>query len=383
MQLLILTAFYPIPNITHERMFVHVRNCYYQSHGAEVTVLNFAASEDYFIDNIRVITLKTFNDLKKHYDIVISHSANIRNHYRFLKKYNKLFDKLVFFFHGHEASILAKDYPKPYVFMPDNNIFRHLFRYIYDLVKLKLWSSYYKSLAYKSSFIFVSNSFYKRALNNMRITEKDLQYHCYVINNSIGTFFENINYDIESKKDFDFICIRSNIDASKYCVDLFIALANKYKDKKFLLIGKGNIFKFVKKPDNLLWIDNTLSHEDILKYLNKSKCGIMLTRSDTQGVMTCELASIGMPVISSNIEVCQEILKNFSNVVLVPNDIKEFDLNAVYQKLVSGLPYTKCKEYYAEETIEKEMLLFKEILKNKCSNNKDIYCSNIVAWRIK
>lgn len=62
MQLLILTAFYPIPNITHERMFVHIRNCYYQSHGAEVTVLNFAASEDYFIDNIRVITLKTFND---------------------------------------------------------------------------------------------------------------------------------------------------------------------------------------------------------------------------------------------------------------------------------------------------------------------------------
>ena len=43
MRLLILTAFYPVPGGTHERMFVHVRNQYYQQHGAEVTVLNFAA----------------------------------------------------------------------------------------------------------------------------------------------------------------------------------------------------------------------------------------------------------------------------------------------------------------------------------------------------
>ena len=60
MKVIVLTAFYPIPNGTHERMFVHVRNLYYKSQGVDVTVLNFDSLNDYVIDQIRVITLKTF-----------------------------------------------------------------------------------------------------------------------------------------------------------------------------------------------------------------------------------------------------------------------------------------------------------------------------------
>ena len=86
MRLLVLTAFYPIPGVTHERMFVHVRNRYYQEHGADVTVLNFAAQDCYEIDGIRVITLEKYEADQNKYDIAISHSANVRNHYKFLKK---------------------------------------------------------------------------------------------------------------------------------------------------------------------------------------------------------------------------------------------------------------------------------------------------------
>ena len=120
MKVLVLTAFYPIPNGTHERMFVHVRNQYYQRCGIDVTVLNFDAHDNYTIDGISVITAGTFDQEKgkNKYDIVISHSANLRNHFRWLKKYEKIFNHLVFFFHGHETSYLNKDYPKPYPYLP-------------------------------------------------------------------------------------------------------------------------------------------------------------------------------------------------------------------------------------------------------------------------
>ena len=148
MRLLILTAFYPIPGVTHERMFVHVRNCYYQAHGEDVTVLNFATNTSYVVDGIKVITQNEYERNPGEYDIAVSHSANVRNHYRFLKKYEKRFKHLVFFFHGHETSIFAKDYPKPYPFTSDGKFPKRQMQYAYDIFKLRVWRPFYIKLAY-------------------------------------------------------------------------------------------------------------------------------------------------------------------------------------------------------------------------------------------
>lgn len=362
MRLLVLTAFYPIPGVTHERMFVHVRNMYYQEHGADVTVLNFAAQDCYEIDGIKVITIGKYEKDRDKYDIAISHSANVRNHYRFLKKHEREFEHLVFFFHGHETSIFAKDYPKPYSFTPDGKLLKRAVQFAYDIFKLKIWRKFYIRLAEKSEYIFVSDSFFKRVQHNLNITPHDLNNHCHVIHNSVGYFFESANYDVHAAKEYDFISIRSNLDAPQYGMDLFVELARKYNDKKFIIIGKGDFFKYIEMPQNMEWINHTLDHEDMLSYLNSSRCGIMLTRSDTQGVMTCEMATLGMPVISSNIDVCQEILSCFSNVALVSNNVGSIDLEKILKGLEAGLPYPKCKKYFAKNTIAKELELFQSLV---------------------
>ena len=358
MRLLVLTAFYPIPGVTHERMFVHVRNRYYQEHGADVTVLNFAAQDCYEIDGIKVITPEKYEKDSDKYDIAISHSANVRNHYKFLKKHEREFEHLVFFFHGHETSIFAKDYPKPYRFTSDGRLLKRAAQFAYDIFKLKIWRKFYIRLAPKSEYIFVSDSFFRRVQNNLKITPDDLRNHCHVIHNSVGSFFESANYDALSAKEYDFISIRSNLDAPQYGVDLYVQIARKYTDKKFIIIGKGDFFKHVKMPPNMVWIDHTLDHKDMLSYLNRSRCAIMLTRSDTQGVMTCEMATLGMPVISSDIDICQEILSCFPNVALVNNEVGSVDIETLYRRLEAGLPYPKCKKYFAENTIAKELDLF-------------------------
>ena len=35
----------------------------------------------------------------------------------------------------------------------------------------------------------------------------------------------------------------------------------------------------------------------------------MPTRADAQGVMACEMATFGIPLITSNIDVCKEVFK--------------------------------------------------------------------------
>ena len=119
---LVLATFYPSENGKEAHRFVHVRNLYYQEQGIDVTVLCFGTKEDYVYENIRVISLKTYKRQKEEYDLLISHQANIRNHYLFLKKYSKRFPHIVFFFHGHEIVEIYKTYPKPYKHMESSAI---------------------------------------------------------------------------------------------------------------------------------------------------------------------------------------------------------------------------------------------------------------------
>ena len=363
MKLLVLTAFYPIPGETHERMFVHVRNRYYLGRGIDVTVLNFAAKRDYEIDGVRVVTPETYEKTLagEAFDICVSHSANVRNHYRFLKKHEARFGRLVFFFHGHEVLYLNRDYPAPYPYMAAAKGWRRLMQDGYDRLKIGLWRGYYKKLAAKSDFVFVSDWLLRRFMRNARLTEADLNGRCRVIHNSIGAAFETARWDAAAPKDYDYISIRSNLDGSKYCVDCVARLAQLHPERKFLVIGRGRYFDHNPRPDNLDWIDRTLDHAEMFDYLNRSRCAIMLTREDTQGVMTCELAAYGMPVITSDIDVCHEFFEGLPNVALAPNDPDAIALDDVAAALTARVPCPRCDRWDAENTIAREVDLFREI----------------------
>ena len=359
MKVLVLTKDYPRPDGSHERMFVHVRNMFYQERGIDVTTLNFACDHDYEIDGIRAISLKTYENENEKYDIAVSHASNLRNHYIFLKKHEKEFKNIVFFFHGHEVLKLNEVYPEPYPYMKQGKLKKAL-RGAYDSFKLALWRKYYYELRNKARFVFVSRWIYDQFKANTGLDNSKLD--CQIINNSIGSAFENVSYRADGEKKYNYITIRSNLDGSKYGVDIVVRLAEKNPEQRFLIIGKGKFFTYNKKPDNVDWIDRTLDHEQMLEYINASECGLLLTREDTQGVMTCELASFGIPVITSDIEVCHEFFDVMPNVALINNEDPDTDINAVSRELRKNLPYPAFKKYYAQNTIEKEILLFKDMV---------------------
>lgn len=335
-------------------MYVHVRNKYYIQHNIDVTVLSFSSNDDYIIDNIKVITEDTYKKDNKKYDVVVSHAANIKNHYRFLKKYENRFERMIFFFHGHEVVKINEVYPKPYDYMKKDGWIRIQAQNCYDQFKLSLWHKYYKKIAYKSEFIFVSNWLHNEFQKYVKLSDDDLKGHVHIINNSVGKVFEDNSYRYEDDKKYDFITIRSYMDDSKYCVDLVDELAIKYPEYKFLIIGCGKYYKVHKIPPNVVWIDKFLNHDDIMKYINQSRCGLLLTREDTQGVMTCELAEYGIPVITSDIEVCREICGDLNNVNRIKNEMDEVDLKSVYGTLIKNVPYKKQGKFSYHNTVKLE-----------------------------
>lgn len=360
-KVLILVQAYPKLNGEMSLMFVHTRNKYYLEQGIEPIVLNFNADSNYILDGIQVISYEEYkkNEQKYSCNILISHAPNLRSHYKFLTLYGKNFKKFMFFFHGHEVLKYTKEYPKLYSYMKRLGM-GGILRDLYDDIKLYIWRKFFVKNREKSVFIFVSNWLKSKFFYYTKIDEVILGNKCYVINNSVGKIFEKNDYVLSESYLYDFITIRSNLDGATYAIDMVNNLAKCNPDLRFLIIGRGKFFNFYPKARNVEWIDRSMTHEEIVKYLNCSKCGLMPTRNDTQGVMACEMATYGIPVITSDIAVCREIFSDYNHVELITNDDYSIDLLKIVAELRKKMQKRK-KRYVEVETVYKEVELIKQL----------------------
>ena len=359
-KILVLVVDYPNNEGNTSMMFVHIRNKYYEQHGIDVTVLSFNARKSYLFEGIKVINLSSYKDNYIQYDTLVVHAPNVKNHYRFLKAYEERFQHIIFFFHGHEVLKINEVYPKPYSYMEEHIGVKKCLQALYDCFKLKLWHKYLPRLAVKSDFVFVSHSLLSEFRKYTKLSDTKLKNKIHIICNSVGSAFEKNNYLNGEKKEYDFITIRSNIDSSVYCIDLVCRIAGWFPDKKFLLIGQGKWFEYNKKPSNLIWINQKLSHEELLKYIDKAKVALMPTRRDTQGVMSCELVTYGIPLITSDLSVCKEMFADIENVKLISNKIERKGLEHVFRNCKNKDLQPQIDLFTYSRTVLKEERLIKE-----------------------
>ncbi|MBW8350283.1 hypothetical protein K0H71_12625 [Bacillus sp. IITD106] len=365
MAVLILVQDYPNKDRQYTMNFVHTRNLEYKENGVDIVVLSFQATESYQYDSIQVLSEKSFLEKynNKKFDIVISHAPNIRNHIRFLKKYNRSFNNIILFFHGHEVMKMSKYYPAPYSFVKEGKL-KKIFQNIYDDFKLAIMKSFIQSQIKKGKLkmVFVSEWMRDVFISNVKVNKNLVFNHSNVIPNSMNTVFLEKSYLPKNDFKADFVTIRP-LDKSKYAVDVVVRLAEKYPNLTFHLFGKGNYFTYNDKPKNLKVFDKFMKPDELIEVLNHYKCALMPTRLDAQGVMMCEIASYGMPIITSDIPICKEMLRSFSNVYYLNNEDLNIDLNNVLNQidLNSVSPLTK-EVFSFENTIQRELILIKSAL---------------------
>lgn len=356
MKVLVAAAAYPMPNGQRPLYYVHSRNLHYREAGIDVTVLNFAAKESYVFEGFPVITESDFVTSEKQYDLLVCHAANLRNHYLFLLKYGSKFSKIVFFFHGHEVLHINRYYPKPYEYDAGHKSGGFL-QDRYDDLKLMLWRSFFQKNIQRIRLIFVSRWIFTHFLQEVRLTQRDLQGHWQIISNGVGSFFEENSYK-PAEITTDFITIRNIFDGSTYCLDVVTELARRYPQYRFLVIGKGRFFEHVQPPDNLTVLKTELTHQDMARYLNSARYALMPIRQDTQGLMSCEMATYGLPLITSDIEVCHMVFESCPHVAFISNDDPRLD--SALEMLKPAGPGSKWDRYLAKNTILKEIDYLKQ-----------------------
>lgn len=362
MRILELCAGYPDHNGSSALSYVKVRNHYYREEGiGDITILNFSLpSDSYELDGFDVISLQKYERdyTDRKFDVLICHAPNIRNHYRFLKKYQARFPYLVFFFHGHEVLSINKEYPKPYSYQRSRYVSRYISPF-YDCFKFHLWNSYFRKQLGNVHLVFVSEWIKCKFEEYVGVKLDSLSVHSHLIYNGVSRKFELDHYNMESPKKFDFITIRSNLDEPKYAVDVVNNLAWSNPSSRFLLIGKGVFFTHYTKARNIEQIERYLNPNEIINLLNESRCALMPTKNDTQGIMACEMATFGMPLITSDIDVCRVVFEGFGNVAFISNEKKDTNLGAIVSK-IKPLRNNNEKFFYSN-SIKKEIELLKKI----------------------
>lgn len=356
-KILILATDYPTNEGSVSQMFIHIRCQAYIKSGINLEVLNFSADNSYIIDDVKVITLFDYwQRSSNEYDILILHAPNIRNHMKFLNNHGEKFEKFIFFFHGHEILKINKTYPKHYPYNKQSYL-RYLSQDIYDTFKLSAWTKFFNKEYQKTEFVFVSNWMKNEFIKEINISSEILNKSSHVIYNAVNHIFTKQHWNYKNKKEFDLITIRSNWDDSKYCIDIVNNLANSNPKLKFLLIGKGDFFKYNIKAKNITLLEKHLNPTQMPDYLNKAKCALMPTRLDSQGLMSCEMATFGIPVITSNLDVCKEVFTTFNNIVLIDNEQNNRNLNADIQGLEQNYKNEINERYFEVNTVDKEIEL--------------------------
>lgn len=186
---------------------------------------------------------------------------------------------------------------------------------------------------------------------------------CGITYNCIGKAFEETQYNPDTAKEYDFLTVRNFLDGSKYCIDIVNKSAFSNPNMRFLLVGKGEFFNHYEKAPNLIWMNRTMNHSEIIECMQKSRCALMPTRTDAQGLMMCEMASTGMPLITSDIPVCHEVFDEFENVRLMSNDLRNVDLAVLLKDLEDCLPYKKNDRYCNERTCKFETEMLCQVIK--------------------
>ncbi len=365
MRILVLTQEYPSTNFIYKNHYVHTRLKTYINEGHSVIVLSFSEKNEYVFENINVKSRKKFKESfsVSEFDVVIVHAPNLRNHFRFLLL-NNLYKKVVFVIHGHEVLKRSNYYPEPFDFMKSKYYpIKKWFNNFYDYFKLKYLKSYFeKGISRgKFSFIFVSQWMKDEFLRNIKLSKNQLEHLSNIIPNPIGEEFLNNSYDATSDKVADFITIRP-IDRSKHSIDIVKTIAVKNPNKIFHVYGEGNYFKHNEQPENLIVFSEFIHHSKLPEILNKYKCALMPTRLDSQGVMMCEMATYGIPVVTSNLPICNEMLSEFNNICFINNNDIIFNADTFINS-ISNFGVNKSK-FSSEKTILKEIKFIDRIVNN-------------------
>jgi glycosyltransferase involved in cell wall biosynthesis len=353
MKILVICQDYPNSRNPSVMTFAHARDVSYREFGHEVEVLSFAAKTAYERDGIPVFPEIGLNRHVGEFDVWVMHMPNLRNHLRWLLKHRAMLKRLIMIIHGHEFITWTSCVPQVFPIAWNwKTVLKQWAGYCYDWLKLKIWRIYFQTrLGRRTSLIFVSDYILKEAERCIGVSFDNLGIEHKVIHNPIHRAFEGNRYTQPTSPLADFVTIRP-FDEPKYGVDIVCRFARSHPRYTFHIHGRGEYFKHCQPPPNVTVIEQFYPPQELPKLLGQYRCALLPTRWDSQGVLMCEIAAFGMPLLVSDLEICRQMVGTFPNVGFFSNDLTEETLRIPFSNKASMAVSRFCGTVLAQQELD-------------------------------
>ena len=320
MKICVVCQNYPSEAAPEVMAFTHARNLMYARAGHDVVVLNFSAKASYEWDGIAVWTEAKIAPQISAFDIMVFHAPNLRNHLRYMIQHRRQIRAKVLIAHGFEFITWLEQVGRPFAFRLNLKFrLRMVLMNLYDRAKIKIWARYIQSRTRdKLNLVFVSD-WLRRSVEHCLGFALAGVANTTEINNPVHPIFLERRYQPDTVKDADFVTIRS-FDEPKYAVDIVVEVARRNPQWTFHLFGYGEYFKHYEPPPNLTVRCQRFRQSQLPDLLDRYRAALLPTRWDSQGVLMCEMACFGMPLVVSDLPICHLMVGEFENVVFIQNE---------------------------------------------------------------
>jgi glycosyltransferase involved in cell wall biosynthesis len=357
MRLVVFVQDYPSDERPSTSAFVHSRNLWYKQQGIDVSVASFSCVEPYEFEGLPVAPAsRPFPDKA---GLLVSHAPNVRNHVRVLQRCRL---PIVFFFHGFEVLRTRRYYPEPFFFQRTwRDPLRRAATDAYDVTKLLVLGRFLaRKRTQGCSFVFVSEWMRDQFVLNVPDGEAIIADRAHVIPNAVHESFVGARYDPPVDPDADFVTFRPSVDPPKYAIDAVVDLARTNAAFTFDIYGRGELLRRLSVPQNVRHFDISVPQSELASRANRYRCALIPSRLDAQGVTACEMATLGIPTIVSDLSVARDVLGGFANVAFLGEG--ESRLADLAARLWSQPVPAQRTDFLPSTTCAKEVEVFAETM---------------------
>ncbi len=378
MKILFATNIFPHPEGHQDGIFLYWRAKELIKKGHTVSVLMW--NQEHHMYKNKMYNLQDLNNpiLNEDIDVIPMHTYHIYNpifRYKMYKKIKKNFDLV--HFHWLWSMTLFSNIKKwniPFVITcHGSDIYRmaescnqtKLGRWI----NKKVMKYQMKRLDSANHTIFVSEDIKKTAQKKGSKTK----YHS-VIPNGYNKIFNTKN--IKKNKDIiiGFVGNLIELKRADKVIDIFNHIITKTPIKQCIVIGQGHLLKPMKqqcldyKIEKKVLFTGNIPAKQVAKYMKQMTVLILPSRQEAFGCVIKEAQACGTPVVGSNNGGIPAVIGRGGTIVAEGENFEERFANAVINLIKNPIDSSildeETKEFTWENTVDKELKIYKSILSN-------------------
>lgn len=186
------------------------------------------------------------------------------------------------------------------------------------------------------------------------------------INNVVDDFFYTPYKQQQGKKKIllHISCFDEQAKNTEALLNAFRIICNRRSDIQLVMIGTGKDYDYSQHLATALSIDNQhitwtgeQTPEQVCEWLQRANAFVLTSRYETAGIVLCEAAATGTPILSTRVGIAEDIINGQTGILITQEEANAPDvLSAYIEQVIAMDKYPSAGQEFRAESIGKQLI---------------------------